>query len=379
VRKIYLYLMFFSLLVSSVQVAYAENTAVSDFAITNDGEITAYYGGEFVVVPSEVEGIPVIKIGERAFFDIGITDVYLSEGISAIGKSSFEGCNIVSADIPSSVRIIGDRAFANCAELHTVFTCFDENTVIGEDAFLGTGNILFYLDCDTDTKAIERKILKAKGDSNFDVSVRHVGAEYDYIGNVVCTVCGYRETPGYGDLMFEDVPRGSWYYEYVQASYAYGIINGKSETVFDPDSGMTCAEAAKIAASIYAINYYPIPEHTQGPWYQPYVDYCYSNGLIEEHITFDWEKDITRAQMAYIFSRTEPWAYYLNDVPITDIPDVHDTTPFAYEILDLYNKGVAVGDQTMAFHPDSGIKRSEAAALVARMMDDKFRIELPKG
>ena len=72
--------------------------------------------------------------------------------------------------------------------------------------------------------------------------------------------------------------------------------------------------------------------------------------------------------------------YFINDVPITDIPDVYDTTPFAYEILDLYNKGVAVGsDEYMTFYPDSQVKRSEAAALISRILCYDMRIELPKG
>ena len=145
---------------------------------------------------------------------------------------------------------------------------------------------------------------------------------------------------------------------------------------------MTCAEAAKIAASINSIFFEPVSEYVSGPWYKPYVDYCYKYGLIEEHIVFDWDKPVTRGEMAYIFSHCDPfdeWYYDINDVPITDIPDVYDTTPYAYEILELYNKGIAVGDGNMKFFPDANIKRCEAAAIVARIMDWKKRIELPKG
>ena len=71
---------------------------------------------------------------------------------------------------------------------------------------------------------------------------------------------------------------------------------------------------------------------------------------------------------------------YINEVPLTDIPDVYDTTPFAYEILDLYNKGIAVGsDEYMNYYPDSQVKRSEAAALISRILCHELRIELPKG
>ena len=91
-------------------------------------------------------------------------------------------------------------------------------------------------------------------------------------------------------------------------------------------------------------------------------------------------KNATRAQMAYLFSRCDTEPYYINEVPLTDIPDVDETTPFAYEILDLYNKGIAVGsNEYYAFYPDSEVKRSEAAALISRILCRDMRIELPKG
>jgi len=360
----------------------AESIMVSDFEITKEGEITAYYGGEWVVVPEKIGDIPVTKIGEQTFFDLGIEDAFLPEGLSVIGESSFEGCNIASVDIPSTVKIIGDRAFANCSELLTVFTKFDENTVIGKDAFAGTGHVIFYINCDVDTKAIERGLLLAKGDRNLEVEIRHTASEYDEEGNVKCTACGYVEQISWEGLPFTDVPQDAWYYDYVMSAYHNKIINGKSETIFDPDAGMTCAEAAKIAASIHLIfNDTRLNTH-EGPWYQQYVDYCYDNGIIEKSVVFDWEKNITRAEMAYIFSNCDPfddWYENINNVPITDIPDVTGSTPYAYNILSLYNKGIAVGDELMSFHPNDSIKRCEAAAIVSRIMDWKERIELPKG
>ena len=102
-------------------------------------------------------------------------------------------------------------------------------------------------------------------------------------------------------------------------------------------------------------------------------------GIIEDYITFDWEKPITRGEMAYLFSRCDFYPYYINEVPLTDIPDVYDTTPYAYEILDLYDKGVATGDVDFSFHPDANVKRSEAAAFISRIIGYEMRIELPKG
>lgn len=85
--------------------------------------------------------------------------------------------------------------------------------------------------------------------------------------------------------------------------------------------------------------------------------------------------------MAYIFARADISDYVPNpDVPLTDIPDIHDITPYAYEILDLYRKGIAAGsDSNYTFHPDNRIKRSEVSALVSRMIITDMRIDLPKG
>lgn len=378
-KKIVSCLIILTFLLTTICIASEELDESVVFEITDEGELTGYYGGEWVVVPECVNDIPVVKIAEKTFFDLGIDDVYLPDGLTVIGESAFEGSTLKSVEIPYTVKIIGERAFANCDSLYTVFMNIDESTVIGKDAFAGTKHMLFYLDCNVDTKTIERKLLVAKGDDNIEVEIRHVAANYDEDGNVVCNACGYKELPSEIEMSFEDVSRDEWYYKYVQTAYASGILNGKSETLFDPGAGMTCAEAAKIAASIYSVVNEPIDEYEHGAWYEPYVDYCYANGIIEDYIKFDWDKNITRAQMAYLFSRCNLWENFINEVPITDIPDVHDTTPFAYEILDLYNLGIAVGDETMAFHPDDSIKRCEAAALVARMINYGYRVELPKG
>ena len=84
--------------------------------------------------------------------------------------------------------------------------------------------------------------------------------------------------------------------------------------------------------------------------------------------------------MAYMFSRCDTEPYEINpDVPLTDIPDVYDTTAFAYEILDLYRRGIAVGsDEYMTFYPNEQVKRSEAAAFIARILCYDMRIGLSK-
>lgn len=397
-KKVVATLTLLTLFLSTAVFSEAELLKSSDgnYEYTADGVITAYYGEEIVTVPAEIDGVKIKKIGEMIFFDLEISSVYIEAGIEEIGKSAFEGCNIEYANIPSTLTIIRDSAFANCANLSEI-TLGSEQIVFGRNVFSGIGYIDFCVPCTADKDALKRKISTAKGDDNFGISEFHSNlaesmTEKDIYGEnmIYCEDCGFKGSK-YSEnirLPFSDVSDDAWYYPYIQTAYSFGIINGKSESVFDPDTGLTCAEAAKIAAMIHSRSRNDNKDNNKedifspmgSNWYDVYVNYCYENAILEDYIVFDWNKNATRAQMAYLFSRCDANRDYINEVPLTDIPDVYDTTPFAYEILDLYNKGIAVGsNEHMAYYPDSQVKRSEAAALISRILCCDMRIELPKG
>ena len=361
------------------------------YEYTKDGVITAYYGDKIASFLSEIDGTKINEIGVMACFDLDITSVSVEEGIELINTNAFEGCNADYAYIAASVKNIGERAFANCSKLQEVALC-SEDIVLDNDVFAGTGFIRFDIPCTVSEDVMREKISNAKGDNNFDFGKIHSSlvesmTEKDIFGEnmIYCEDCGFKGSKYLEDvsLPFEDVNNDAWYYPYVQTAYSFGIINGKSQTVFDPDAGLTCAETAKIAACIHAYNsgleteFQGYGEH----WYDVYVDYCYYNNIIDDYISFDWDKNATRAEMAYMFSRCDTEPYEINpDVPLTDIPDVYDTTAFAYEILDLYRRGIAVGsDEYMTFYPNAQVKRSEAAAFIARILCYDMRIGLSKG
>lgn len=362
------------------------------YEYTEDGVITAYYGDEIAIFPAEIDGTLIREIGVMACFDLDIESISIADGIEMINTNAFEGCNAEYVYIPSTVNYIGERAFANCTNLSEVTLCSEE-TVFDYDVFMGTEYITFYIPCTADLDEMYNKISDAQGSSNFEFELMHTALtesmeEKDIYGEnmIYCEACGFKGSKYLEDvsLPFLDVSEDAWYYSYVQTAYSFGIINGKSETIFDPNAGLTCGEAVKIAAMIHYNNRYDGVEYdfamTGENWYDVYVNYCYDNAIIEDYIVFGWNANATRGQMAYLFSRCDTEQYFINDVPLTDIPDVYDTTPFAYEILDLYNKGVAVGsDEYMAFYPDSQVKRSEAAALISRILCYDMRIELPKG
>ena len=68
----------------------------------------------WIEVPAEVDGVPVKRIGERAFSSNDFCyAVVLPEGLEEIGPEAFGGLSRLNyAPIPSTVRVIGEEAYA---------------------------------------------------------------------------------------------------------------------------------------------------------------------------------------------------------------------------------------------------------------------------
>ena len=116
-------------------------TIESVFGFSN-GTITSYdydLGGANVVIPYEINGIPVTAIGGFAFSDgdtrIGdpITSVIAPKSATSIGGNAFEGCESLTSVSFPSVTSIGGGAFADCGSLTSV--SFPSETSIGSGAF----------------------------------------------------------------------------------------------------------------------------------------------------------------------------------------------------------------------------------------------------
>ena len=106
----------------------------------NQATITAYAGaGGAVAIPSVVNGIPVVKVGDEFppifSWNNSVTSVIIPNGVTSIGNGAFAGCkNLTSITIPSSVTSFGHNAFYNCTSLTSV-TIPNGVTSIGGSAF----------------------------------------------------------------------------------------------------------------------------------------------------------------------------------------------------------------------------------------------------
>lgn len=85
------------------------------FEVTDEGiEITGYTGTEKdIVIPNEVGGVPIIRIGGGAFDSLGLNSVVLPDNLLQIGISAFSYNNLTELKLPETLTFIDLNAFEN--------------------------------------------------------------------------------------------------------------------------------------------------------------------------------------------------------------------------------------------------------------------------
>ncbi len=108
--------------------------------------LTGYSGGDAdVYVPAEIDGKPVLKLGDGLFRgNLNVNSVTLSTNVKVIGTETFMGAEkMVCIVTNESLAEIGDRAFSGCANFNSI-VLYDAVTKIGADAFSGCENVAVY-------------------------------------------------------------------------------------------------------------------------------------------------------------------------------------------------------------------------------------------
>jgi len=178
-------------------------------------------------------------------------------------------------------------------------------------------------------------------------------------------------------VSFNDVTASNWFYEDVLYAVDRGIIDGRSEEVFDPENNLTVAEAIKLGACMHQLYYTGSITLTNGnPWYMSYVEYAALNGILTKTYP-DYDAKISREEFVNIFYSALPSSEYnvINSVGDDAIPDVKPSDPYYSRIITFYRAGILTGmTDYLDFCPKDNIRRSEVSALVRRMLEKDARI-----
>jgi len=181
----------------------------------------------------------------------------------------------------------------------------------------------------------------------------------------------FEELPRYRDVLDTD-----WFSDVVYEAGFLGLMNGTGAAAFQPASSLRVSEVLTLAARIHSIYYGGDGVFTGSGanWYRAAVDYCIANGIAAEaDLPADMSRAATRAETArWLAASISPDALapISKRIPADMVPDSAD----AKAVYLLYAAGVLTGDAAGAYHPLQPLKRSEAAAIVVRLVQTYMRV-----
>ncbi len=182
-------------------------------------------------------------------------------------------------------------------------------------------------------------------------------------------------------LPFTDVSRDRWSYDAILQMYQLGIVNGRSETVFDPTGNVTRAEFVKMLAcfdgvdtGVYAkCRFTDVSDKSV---FAPYIEWAANNGIVYgvNSTSFKPNDNITREQMAAIICRYAEYAgiKLSDDIAAVSFTDAAQIAQYAApSVTALQRAGIVNGaqnaDGSYSYYPKSFTTREQACAVLSRI------------
>lgn len=172
---------------------------------------------------------------------------------------------------------------------------------------------------------------------------------------------------------FTDVDDGIWYGESVQYVYDNGLMNGMTETTFEPETKLTRAQAVTV---LYRIAKEPavagaasFPDLV-GDWYKNAVAWAEEKGVVNGRPdgTFDPEGLITREELVTVI-----WRY--NGSPkaegdnLADWPDKAMVADYAKDSMNWAVENGVINGLDGKLAPQSNATRAQYAAIIMRFVE----------
>ena len=168
--------------------------------------------------------------------------------------------------------------------------------------------------------------------------------------------------------------------EAIESLAGAGIINGKSENVFEPESTMTRAEFATIivkALSLTGEAAALFEDVKADDWFCNYVGAAYKNGIINgvSDTLFNPQGTITRQEAAVMICRSAKFLGIHTDMELMSARDILaafvdyvKTAPWAIkELAFCVDKGIIDGSE-LEISPNQSVQRCEVAQMVYNLL-----------
>ena len=182
-------------------------------------------------------------------------------------------------------------------------------------------------------------------------------------------------TTGGSTPSFQDLTTVPWAVNAVNTLASLGIINGRSDTIFDPNASVTRAEFTKMVCLTFGFAEMPnasqkFVDVTPSDWFYGYVMAAASNGIVNgiSDTAFDPNATITRQDMAAILYRAASATGMLTAMSTGEainFADYDQISDYAVApVTTLSAAGVINGTTDNKFEPLATATRAQAACII---------------
>ena len=188
------------------------------------------------------------------------------------------------------------------------------------------------------------------------------------------------------DKTFEDIQNHKSKKE-IEELTKRGIINGKTESVYDPDATMTRAEFATIITRALGLSKNTesvFKDVKTGEWYFEYINTAYSYGIVKgvSETEFDPNGVISRQEAAVMVTRAAKLCGMVTEIDdssardiiaaFTDYIQIESWAKNSYAFC--FESGIVSDDETEIF-PARKITRAEVAVMVYNMLKNSTLLQ----
>lgn len=191
---------------------------------------------------------------------------------------------------------------------------------------------------------------------------------------------GTSTTPGSGTntentTVFHDLSGSEWAQEPILALYYRGVVNGKSDGVFEPESSVTRAEFVKMIVNALELTTENQPAEfddvTPGDWFYDVVRTAAACGIVNgDGAGFNPNANITREDMAVIIVRAAQYANVgLSGGTSAAFTDAASISSYAAEAVSkMQANGIVNGMEDGSFQPKQNATRAQACKMLYELL-----------
>ncbi len=305
-----------------------------------------------------------VRLGTRGLAGViahegtNIKQIYLPEGLKYISSHCFDGSNITSMVIPSTVEHIGERAFRYFSYASPLSLYFKGNAPVMDRQQFAS---MVYGQNDPRTVNIYR-------------NANSTGWDQETLKE--CTFIDW-DSPFF---KMTDMAPNQWHYGAVSAMVDRGLMNGMSDTLFGPDKPMT---RAMLVTVLWRYSGSPkgaengFADIAQGLWYTDAVAWAAEKGIVNGvgDNRFDPEGMITREQLVTIIYRFATGSGVNTEARanLATYPDAEKVSTYALDAVQwAVAEGLLNGVQNSGIttlQPQGNATRAQVCAILQRYLE----------